>query len=294
MVRRLTLIFALSLLVGDLSAHAAWVPVDCKDRIGEVRRLHREYGTADIELAWQNYEAAVRRSRPGSPLYTPFPFPKTAAEIVANFKYAYFERLFEGTPWEKLPAREQPVYKALKENQLRVEIVRVENWKLSRCTGVRPVPYLHLLRFFDPTGREVARSTQHFTGLMGLYQNLSRPAPYLPSLGELETFLQSKFGRTLHAEQAQYVSVSGLPDCADHRPCVAFKSEGTLYLIDGGRLLYEVGPAAPRKSVLTLRNEQVAAGLPGLRRLGPELDTPMVTLGFEWTQARLVGGQKPQ
>ena len=286
------LMLALSLHTLGWPAYAAWVPVDCKNRIEDVRQLHRELGRPDVEATWQNYVAAVRKSVPGSPVYAPHPFPKTEAEIVANFKYAYFDRLFEGTPWEGLPSREQPVYRALKENRLRIEIVQVEKWGLSRCASERPIPYLYLLRFFDQSGSEVARSTQHFTGLMGVYQSFSRQAPYLPSLGDLDSFLRSKFGREMHAEQAQYVSVDGLPDCSDHRPCVAFKSGAMLYLIDGGQLLYEIEPTAPRKSVAAFRAEQAAAGL---ARLGAiEYDAPMVTLGFEWARARLVGGQKPK
>lgn len=287
-------IFVLSLFVCNVAAHAAWVPVDCKDRLAEVRTLHKEFGTADIETAWQNHAAAVRRAKPGSPLYAPHPFPKTAADIVANFKYVYFEKLFDGTPWEKLPAREQPVYKALRENRLRIEIVRVENWGLSRCGRVHAVPYFYLLRFFDQAGKEVARSTEHVTGHMGVYHSLSGPASPLPPLNEVDGLLRSQFGRALHAEDVQYVSVGGLPYCSDHTPCVAFKSAGTLYLIDDGRLLYEIEPTAPRKSVRALRDERGAAGLAGLSRLGPEFDTPLVTLGFEWARARLIGGQKPE
>ncbi len=297
---RRTLIIALALpsLALGHSAGAAWVPVDCKDRMEEVRLLHKEFGATDIETAWRNHEAAVRRSRPGSPLYVPHPFPRTDAEIVANFKHAYFERLYEGTPWEKLPAKERPMYQALKEGRLRIEIVRVENWTLHRCTSVNPTPYFNLLRFFDERGRELGRSSQSFDGHMVLYHSLSKPLPPLPSLGRIAAFLQERFGRTLQPEQAQYVSLDGLPNCKDHRPdvpCVAFKAANKLYVIDGGQLLYEIAPAAPRKSVTAFRDERAAAGLAGLTRLGViEYDAPLVTLGFEWAKARLVGGQKPQ
>jgi len=258
----------------------------------EIQQLHKERGVANVEAKWQAYLEAVREARPGSPVYAPHPFPKKADEIIADFRHAYFDRLFEGTPFEKLPPREQFVYKALKENRLRIEIVRVENWTPSRC-GRTPVPYIHLLRLFDPaTGKEVARSTQEFTGIMGVYHNLSGPASDLPALDEIETVVRKRFGRTLSPQEVQYVSVGGLPYCSDHKPCVAFKAAGKLYLVDGGALLYEIAPTAPRTSVTALRSQRAEAGP---ARLGvTEYDVPMVTLGFEWAKARLVGGQKPQ
>ncbi|HEX9944269.1 MAG TPA: hypothetical protein VGG03_19840 [Thermoanaerobaculia bacterium] len=260
--------------------------------MAEVRQLHKHYGDADIETTWQHYLAEVRAARPGSPVYAPHPFPKSDAEIVGDFKYAYFDRLFEGMLWEKLPAKEQPVFRALKENRLRIEIVRIENWDLSRC-GRTPVPYYNLLRFFDPvSGKEVARSAQDFTGLMGIYHNLSERVPALPALPDVDALVRSRFGRTLAAEQAQYVTVGGLPYCSVTMPCIAFKSAGKLYLIDRGTLLYEIAPTAPRMSVTAFRDQQAAAGLP---RLGAvEFDAPMITLGFEWARARLVGGEKPE
>jgi hypothetical protein len=286
---RFSLIFALFLLTFGQTAHAAWVPVDYADRIEEVRRLRKEFGIADLAAARQMHAAEIRSSRPGSPLYVPHSFPKSHAEIVANFNHADFERCFEGTPWEKLLAW---VSLALREQRKRVEIVRVENWKSSRCTSEGPNPYFYFLRLFDRGGREVARGTQHVSGLMGIYQKLPRPVPYPPPLGDLDTFLRSKFGRALHAEQAQYVSVDGLPYCRDLMPCIAFKSMGMLYLIDGGQLLYEIAPKAPRESVIVFRREEPRAAL--LRPLcATEFDAPMVSLGFEWARARLIGGRKP-
>src|SRR5215208_462080 len=125
-MRTAVILYALILLM-CARTNAAWVPVDCKDRMKEIQQLHKERGVANVEGKWQAYLEAVREARPGSPVYAPHPFPKKADEIIADFRHAYFDRLFEGTPFEKLPPREQFVYKALKENRLRIEIVRVEN-----------------------------------------------------------------------------------------------------------------------------------------------------------------------
>jgi hypothetical protein len=279
-----------TIAAAGLPAHAAWVPVDCKARMEEVRLLHKQQGNPDIESSWQNYQAAVRKSQPGSPLYAPFPFSKSDAEIIQNFKYAYFERLFNGTPWERLPSREQPIFKALKENRVRIEVVRVENWSLSRCGSSRPIPFFNLLRLFDPTtGKELARSTQHFTGLMGSYSNVSDRTPGMPGLTQVGAVIRARFGQALPVEEAQYVTVSGLPYCANESPCIAFKAKSKLYLMDGEDLLYEIDAAAPRLSVSAFRQQQGRR----LRSLGDvDLENPLVTVGFEWARARLVGGHK--
>jgi hypothetical protein len=73
-------IFALILCT---SAHAAWVPVDCKDRPLEVQSLHRASGVADLESVQKSYRAAVLKAKPHSPLYAPHPYPRTREEIWA-------------------------------------------------------------------------------------------------------------------------------------------------------------------------------------------------------------------
>jgi hypothetical protein len=273
------------------SAHAAWVPVDCQDRSLEVQSLHK-MSAADLGKIRQNYRAAVLKAKPRSPLYAPRPYPQTREEIIDNFRYAYFDRLFAGKSLESLPERERPLYKALKEGRLRIDILRIENWDFSRCTGEDPSPFYYLLRFFDPaTGNEVARSKQFSTGHMGIYRHASETEQPLPDLAKVPAVLRSSFSLAIPVEQPQYVMAAGLPHCWDDRPCIAFKSQGKLYLLDGGELLYEIAPAAPRISILARRDQQARE-----RRLQPlgvtEMDTPLVTLGFEWARAQLVGGPK--
>jgi hypothetical protein len=172
--------------------------------------------------------------------------------------------------------------------------LRIENWDLSRCTGESPSPFYYLLRFFNPqTGKEVARSKQFETGHMAIYRQASRDEEgSLPALAEVPALLKSRFSRTMPIEQPQYVMAAGLPHCWDDKPCIAFKSQGKLYLLDGGELLYEIDPGAPRTSVTARREQQIREGL---RPLGAtEWDAPLVSLGFEWARARRLGGQKPQ
>lgn len=286
--------FSIFALILCTSAHGAWVPVDCKDRPLEVQSLHRAIGVADLENIQQSYRAAVLKAKPHSPLYAPHPYPRTREEILENFRYAYFDRLFAGKSLESLPEGERPIYEALKAGRLRVDVLRIENWDLSRCTGESPTPFYYLLRLFDPqTGKEVARSKQFETGHMAIYRHASSdPRDSLPALAEIPTVLKSRFSRTLPVDQPQYVMAAGLPYCWDDRPCIAFKSQGKLYLLDGGALLYEIDPGAPRISVMARREQQVREGLQPLGL--SEMDAPLVSLGFEWARARRVGGQKPQ
>ncbi|HEV2855831.1 MAG TPA: hypothetical protein VHC97_23790 [Thermoanaerobaculia bacterium] len=292
-MHRITTISLFALFIGQ-SAHAAWVPVDCKDRPLEVQSLHRAIGVADLEKVRQSYRAAVLKAKPRSPLYAPHPYPRTREEIIENFRHAYFDRLFAGKSLETLPERERPIYEALKEGRLRVDVLRIENWDLSRCTGESPSSFYYLLRFFDPsTGKEVARSKQFETGHMGIYRHASLdPQGSLPALAEVPAVLRSRFSRTMPVEQPQYVMAAGLPHCWDDSPCIAFKSQGKLYLLDGGELLYEIDAGAPRTSVTARREQQIREGL---QPLGvTEMNAPLISLGFEWARARRVGGQKPQ
>lgn len=290
-MNRITALFAFALFI-HTATYAAWVPVDCKDRAAEVQFLHK-MSVADLEKIRQNYRAAVLKAKARSPLYAPHPYPKTREEIIANFRYAYFDRLFAGKSLDKLPERERPIYKALKEDKLRVDVLRVENWDFSRCTGEAPSPFYYLLRFFDPaTGKEVARSKQFSTGFMAIYRHASEAEPLLSDFGQVPAVLRSRFSLAIPVEQPQYVMAAGLPHCWDDRPCIAFKSQGKLFLLDGGELLYEIDPGAPRISILARRDQQIREGLQPLGVQEP--DTPLVTLGFEWARARLVAKQKPQ
>ncbi len=213
--------------------------------------------------------------------------------MIDDFRYGYFERLFKGVPPDKLPPRERPIYSALQASTLRMEILKVENWDLSRCTGNHPHPYYNLVRFFDPaTGLEIARGEQFDSGLMASYRHVSSTEAALPALSDLATYLRTRLGRTLPVEQPQYVMMSGLPFCGESHPCVAFKSQGQIYVLDDGVILYRLDPAAPRISIRDRMQQQAREGT---RTLGDlDFDTPAVTLGFEWGTARRIAGEVPK
>lgn len=290
--RTMRRLIILCLLVAiDKTPAFAWVPTDCKDKPGELESFHQARGRGNIDKAWADYREAVQKAQPGSPLYAPHPYPRNDQQVIDNFRYAYFERLFRGVAPEKLPPKERPIYNALTANALRVEIIKVENWDLSRCTADRPHPYYNLLRFFDSaTGAEIARSEQYDSGLMASYRHISSKES-LPALADLSALLRTRFGRTLPIEQSQYVMMAGLPSCGERHPCIAFKSQGQIYLVDDGNLLYQVDAAAPRISVKDRKQQQAWEGT---RSLGvTEVDAPTVTLGFEWGKAKRIAGERP-
>lgn len=287
---RQLIIFCLLALFTDTISEAAWVPTDCNDKQGELDRFHRDFGRNNIGKSWSDYREAVRKATPESPLYAPHPYPRNDQDVIDNFRYAYFNRLFGRTSLEKLPSSEAPVYKALNANALRAEVLKVENWDLSRCTSDHPHPYYNLVRLFDPaTGAEIARSEQFDTGLMASYRHVSSKEEPLPALGALSTLLHTRFGRALSIEQPQYVMLAGLPSCGENHPCVAFKSQGEVYLLADGKLLYQLDLTAPRVSIQNRMQQQARAGLQTLGTA--ELDRPMITLGFEWGTAKRVAGE---
>lgn len=287
------IVLSLLIIFTATISSAAWVPTDCSDKPGELERFHQALGRNNIGKVWSDYREAVRKAVPGSPLYSPHPYPQTDQDVVENFRYAYFNRLFRGNSLEQLPASEIPIYKSLNANALRAEVLKIENWDLNRCTGNHPHPYYRLLRFFDPeTGGEVARSEQFDSGLMASYRHVSATEEPLPALGTLSALLRTRFGRTIPVEQPQYVMVAGLPSCGENHPCVAFKSQGQIYLIDDGKVLYQLDPTTPRTSVQSRMQQQARAGV---QTLGTsEFDRPMITLGFEWGTAQRIAGENPQ
>lgn len=283
---------AMALLAGA-PAQAAWTPVDCADRAGEVQSLHNSiFKGRDVAEMRRKYRAEVMAAKPRTPLYAPHPYPKTRQEVVQDFKYAYFNRLFEGLSVEQLPPRERPIYSALQQDRLRFDLLRVENWEMSRCLGESPVPFYHLLRLIDSTtGREVARSKLYDTGHLAIYKHVSEEAQSaLPSLADLSGMLRSRLGVNMPVEAPQYVMSSGLPHCWDDLPCIAFRSKGKLYVLDAGKLLYEIDPAIPRISVSAKRQQQMA--LPLVRLGNHEIDAPTISLGFEYAKARLIAGRQ--
>lgn len=265
-------------------AHPA---VDCEERADEIARLTSVEGAEAVRERWSQHVRFVREARPGTAYYAPRPFPTSPEAIEENFRYAYFEKLFDGGP-ESLEPSERPIYEGLLDGTVDLRIERVENWQLTRCSARREVPYFHLIRLFDPNDRELARASIHPTGLLGRYaQVTSIGSRALPDLDRVAERVHAMSGRALKPKQAQYASIDGLPlHCGPLVPCVVFEADGSQWVLDRSALLFEIRPQARRVSVTGYRAESRDAGL---RPLGPRIEeATMITRGFEWVEARLV------
>lgn len=280
-------IFALIALSAFLAPAHASGPVACGDRVQEIARILDGPTVADVQRQWAEHERIVRQAEPGTAYYAPYPFPKNDQEVVADFRYAYFEKLFDGDPTSLDPG-ERPIFLGLQTGTVKTTVTRVENWGLSRCGPGRSVPFFHLVRLFDSRGDELARGSILPTGLMGRYTQITEVgARALPDLSELPARVERMLGRPLAVSQARYAAIDGLPlHCGPLVPCAVFEASGSTWILDRAALLYEVRPDAPRRSVASQREHDRTTGPP---KLGATLkDRAMVTRGFEWVEAMLV------
>jgi hypothetical protein len=292
---RFPLLLAILVAWSGAGVAFAWVPVGCSDRIEEIEALRSrpDRGEGDVTERWRRFAESVRTAKPGSPVYAPKPFPKNRAEILANFEHAFRNVLLRNTPLQDLPEGVEEIYRALETDRLDVDILRVENWSTSRCGLNRLKPFSYLLRLHDRNSRrELGRFAIHDTGLWGGFQAFpAAPVRHwsqtLLPLDGLEGFLSRQFGFRQKIGQTQYVAPAGPQECSALTPCVAFRSQGKLYLVTPRLLLYELGTDLTSVSELASRT---ARRLPVL---APEYETPMVSVGYAWVQARRVAGKSP-
>lgn len=264
-----------------------WVPVRCQDRLQEVESLAE--GSKSAEASWREFAESVRRAEPGSTGYAPYPYPRTKAQVIADFEYAFRHILIRDTEPEDMLEGDRKIDRALRRGELRVDVVRVENWDLGRCSLRRPLIFLHLLRLYDAAGSEIARFTVNDTGLWG--QSSFGPTPSreewngaILDLEDLEEVLKG-LGFAGPVTAPQYVYAGGLPVCSPVTPCIAFRSKGDIFLLDGGRTLYELAPRERWSSVLERRAARMKAPF-----APDDPRQPWVTVGFAWAPARHVAG----
>ena len=271
------------------SAGEPWTPVDCAQRSDEVNRLRAERGLREPESTWPRYVRVVRQARPGEGRYVPHPFPTTDAEVLADFRYAYFERLFDDQ--EKVPQEELLIYQGLREGTLELEVARVENWLTTRCIREGPAPFFHVLTVTGAGGRPLSRAALYSSGIFASYAQLSPslPTSLLP-LDDVADFLARTYGLDLPVTRPQYAALGGMPnDCGELSPCVVFKSAGRTFVLGrSGEALYELPPNGARRSIEARREEALARGLVFGQK---EYRRPWLTVGFEWARAELIAGQ---
>lgn len=250
--------------------------------------------TPEFERMATDFRKKVVAAAPGDALYVPNPYPRTVDQMVENFRDTYFGHLHDVEA--EVPAKELEVYQKLKSGQFEVRVARVENWTPNRCLLDRPAPFYRLLRFFDAdSGVELLQASQHESGHTAV---LSNPYPGRFSMPDLEAVpdLVRRAGLAPDVSDIQYVASGGLPwRCTPELPCIAFRSPDSTFLLTRGRpeeteralSLYRVAPDARRGTAIDYRD---ALRRRGLGSLGPhERERPLVTLGFTWAEAELVG-----
>jgi hypothetical protein len=147
-------VVALSLLTGTVADARGWSLEDC-DETGPAAEKRAEYA------------AAVKAAAPDTPLYAPHPFPRTDAEVFANF-VAFHTSAFADTPLAAMSSHDQRLFTALQEQRIRYEVVDVENWSPLRCAVPKSRQAWLVLRLFDAAdGTELARASVDDTGHVG-------------------------------------------------------------------------------------------------------------------------------
>lgn len=155
----------------------------------------------------------------------------------------------------------------------------------------QPKPFFHLLQLRDDHG-ELGRCTLHDSGLWGrcglLQEGVeSNSGRRLSPLSGLEGTLQRRFGLSWKVSAAQFVTTDGTPFCSPISPCISFKRGERSYLLMREKVLWELELDRP-VSVTEFRRRQVAAGLPRLGHIDP--DVVELSIGFGWARANRVAG----
>jgi len=284
-IERTTGVALLAFVTVTAAAEAA-PPVDCSDRMDEIAQIVGVEGSAQLRAQWAKHRHFVLHDKPGGSYYAPQPYPKAEDAVLENFRYAYFQKLFDQGP-DRLEEPERSIYVGLEEGTIIGVVSKVENWSLSRCSPSRPVPFYHLVRLFSSGGKELARATVMPSGLLGEYAQVTDVASRAwTSFESIEGRVEKMLGRPLRVRRARNVAIDGLPlHCGPLTPCAVFEAEGSTWILDRGALLFEVGPDARRESVLDHR-ERVRRE--GAAAQAASWSTPLVTLGFQWVEVALI------
>ncbi|HVR10118.1 MAG TPA: hypothetical protein VMW75_18880 [Thermoanaerobaculia bacterium] len=248
-----------------------------------------EYCDPSGEPGWKAFEHSMRVANPGSTVYVPVPFPTTQEQFVQDYLYQYrsiLKGLPAGNPYEPR------VISDLASGQVRYEVLRIENWTVSRCRADQKRDYYNLLRVFEPDGTEVTRAVINDSGLMTTWNNLpaSVPGPVpsqsrtLPPAAVAMAQLNSELG--FNGTDPEYVAAGGMIDCHLTHPCLAFRQAGFSYIVYSSDQIFEVSAGGPR---LTFGKEVGSRAEEATRRwLAP--NERLVSLGGKrFTIGRQVG-----
>lgn len=241
------------------------------------------------------YRRALEAAAPGTALYTPNVFPKSASAVIENFVY-YHRNAFSDTPAPEMPPPDRRFFELLDADRLRFEVFRVENWNPLRCGPRKERAFYHVVRVFDrTTGEELLRASIEDNGHVARVRH--KPAegslPPILSLAEVVASIKGRFG--LQPRNLQYVAAWGTIRCDEVQPCVAFQDAAAVHLTStaaAGAPIYRIDVDAKRLSMRRdLAPAQRTALLTSVRQRGQEL----VSLGFDRfsTATRVIERARP-
>lgn len=218
----------------------AWAPVECGPEHAK---------------AWQEHARAVRHAEPGSPLYTPQPYPQTDDQVIEDFSYPYRE-IWRDDDFSQHPPEAKTIYDGLESGSLTFQVSRVETWSIMRCGPEKRRAFYYLIRIFDRSSREeLGRAAVNEDGLLAEWN--FRPSEKGPGVVDEwrsviptpDAVMKSASQRLgLHGNSPQLVTTSGQIYCSVLEPCVAFRGPGAILLVKEGRV-FRIRDDGPRFSI---------------------------------------------
>jgi hypothetical protein len=257
-----------------------WTPSECGEEIAQYRQEHAQ---------------KVRRADEGSMLYAPRPFPKRTSEVLEDLRYAYL-KIMADNDFSKLPPEAELVYDGLQSGELKLTVIRVEDWSLTRCQRHRPNAFDYLVRIYLEDGKtEVARAIVKEDGLLGAWhyrpadeETRGRWLEVLRSPEQARAEVAAKLG--VHASEGQLVHLSGTLSCPLLEPCVALRGEKGkgAYVVNREGEVFRVGEE--RFSRIQATHPATRSTAAEGRWEGPER---LVSIGDDFAVARRVGQIAP-
>lgn len=199
--------------------------------------------------AWQGFENQMRAAKAGAPLYVPVPFPATSDQVVQDYLYQY-RSVIKGMRPNVWQPNESRVQADLASGKVAYQVIRIENWSVTRCRTEQKRDFYRLVRVFEPGGVEVTRAVINDSGLMTTWANLPADVPgavasqsrALPPAAVAMKQLNLQLG--IAGVDPEYVTTGGTLDCILTHPCLAFHQAGLSYVAFGDQL-YEVSADGP-------------------------------------------------
>ncbi len=192
----------------------------------------------------------LRAAQPGSLQYIPKPFPRNGVEVVEDYRYQILSRWSHSAPSE-LSDAQRALMDGLERDTLAIDVERVQNWSLRRCSDAGAGDSYHLLRIFDrASGKEIARAALQESGVL---EQTGFPGAADGPIADLNT-VAKKVSEAVGApaQSPVYVTSTGTLRCDVLMPCVAVRSQSSVFLVAPEGEMFEI-PAQRR--LLSFKND---------------------------------------